>query len=112
MKEKEITATVFRFDPSVDSKPYYKSYNVPIISGTSAMDILDYIYQNLDDTLSYYDHAGCALGICMRCMGRINGKPCLLCQTMVEEDVTLEPLSRKEVVKDLISKRKEKKQTA
>ncbi|MBW2368831.1 MAG: succinate dehydrogenase [Deltaproteobacteria bacterium] len=106
MNEKDITATVFRFDPTVDAEPCYKAYRVPIVSGTSAMNVLDYIYQNLDDTLSYYDHAGCALGICVRCMGRINGRPGLLCQTMIEDDVTLEPLSKDLVVKDLVTIRK------
>ena len=100
MDEKRITAKIFRFDPSVDPAPYYKTYQVPVVSGTSAMNVLDYIYQNLDD------HAGCALGICMRCMGRINGKPGLLCQTMVEGDVTLEPLKIETVIKDLVSRRK------
>jgi len=108
MKEKEITATVFRFDPSVDEAPYYKRYRVPIVSGTSAMNVLDYIYQHLDDTLAYYDHAGCALGICARCLGRINGKPGLFCQTMVNEDVTLDPLTQKAIIKDLIPMRKKK----
>ena len=55
------------------------------------MDVLDYIYQNLDSTLAYYDHAGCALGICARCTGRINGKAGLFCQVPVSGDVTLEP---------------------
>jgi len=75
MNRREITATVFRFDPIVDAEPYYKTYRIPLISGFSAMNVLDYIYHNLDETLSYYDHAGCSLGICMHCVGRINGKP-------------------------------------
>jgi len=106
MDQKQITAKIYRFDPSVDAEPYYRTYRVPVVSGTSAMNVLDYVYQNLDDTLSYYDHAGCALGICMRCMGRINGKPGLFCQTMVEDDVTLEPLKKGMVIKDLVPKRK------
>ena len=109
MNEKKITATVFRFNPEVDSESYYKTYRVPIEKGTSAMNVLDYIYQNLDDTLSYYDHAGCDLGICARCLGRINGKPGLLCQTLVDGDVTLEPTSKKLVLKDMISVKKGKK---
>lgn len=107
MNGKQINAKVFRFDPSLDKKPYYKSYRVPVFSGTSAMNVLDYIYQNLDDTLSYYDHAGCALGICMRCMGRTNGKAGLFCQTLVEDDVTIEPLKKESVIKDLVTKRKD-----
>ena len=106
MNKKQITAIVFRFDPSVDSEPYYKKYEVPIVVGTSAMTILDYIYENLDGTLSYYDHAGCDLGICMRCHGRINGKPGLLFQTIVDDDVTIEPLKKDMVLKDLVYNKK------
>ena len=109
MNKKKIKATVFRFDPTKDSEPCYKIYMVPIEKGTSAMNILDYIYQNLDDSLAYYDHAGCDLGICARCLGRVNGKPGLLCQTLIYGDVKLEPVSKKSVLKDMISKKKEKK---
>ncbi len=97
-----IKVRIFRFDPSVDKTPYYKTYEVPFEEGMSAMDALDYVYQNQDSTLAYYDHAGCALGICGRCTGKINGHAGLICQTRVEGDITLEPLNQKKVVKDLV----------
>jgi len=106
MSEKVIQTKVFRFDPSVDGEPYFKNYKVPLALGMSAMDVLDYIYHNLDGTISYYDHAGCSLGICAKCTGRINGKPGLLCQTIVQGDVTLEPVSESRVLKDLVVYRK------
>ncbi len=99
---KTINVEVFRFDPSQDREPRFQTYQVPLEDGMSAMDALDYIYQNLDSTLAYYDHAGCALGICGRCTARINGKPGLLCQTPVSDDLKLEPLSRDKVLKDLV----------
>jgi fumarate reductase iron-sulfur subunit len=104
MDSANITVKVFRFDPSVDKQPRYENYKVPFQTGMSAMDALDYIYQNLDSTLAYYDHAGCALGICGRCTGRINGNPGLLCQTIIAGDVTIEPLSTADVLKDLVVK--------
>ena len=58
-----IKVTVFRYDPGVDLEPYYQAYEVPWETGMSAMTALDYIYNNLDGTLAYYDHAGCDLGI-------------------------------------------------
>jgi succinate dehydrogenase/fumarate reductase-like Fe-S protein len=103
MSTPTITAKVFRFDPLVDRDPYFQEYRTPLISGMSAMDVLDYIYQNLDGTLAYYDHAGCALGACAQCRGKINGKPGLLCQTLVDGDVTIEPIAREKVVKDLVT---------
>ncbi len=105
MSEKKIQVKVFRFDPSADREPYYRSYEVPFEKGMSAMSALDYIYQNLDGTLAYYDHAACDLGICGRCTGIINGKAGLFCQTVIEGDITLEPASRARLIKDLVVKR-------
>ena len=103
MSEKTIKANVFRFDPAVDGEPRFQTYEMPFEEGLSAMDVLDYIYQNLDATLAYYDHAGCSLGICGKCTARINGKPGLLCQTPVNDgDLTLEPLKKENVLKDLV----------
>jgi fumarate reductase iron-sulfur subunit len=107
MSSETMKVKVFRFDPWVDKEPYYRTYDVPFEKGMSAMDALDYIYQNLDGTLAYYDHAGCSLGICGRCTGRINGKPGLFCQTPVQGDIQLEPLSEKKVLKDLVMKKAE-----
>ena len=106
MSEKKISARVFRLDPSVDKESRYQDYEVPFEEGMSAMDVLDYIYQNLDSTLAYYDHAGCALGICARCTGRINGKVGLFCQVLVSGDVTLDPISSERVLKDLVCEKK------
>ena len=108
MTEKTISVRVFRFNPASDKEPYYQTYQVPFEKGMSAMTALDYIYQNLDGTIAYYDHAGCDLGICARCTGFINGKPGLFCQTLLEGDVTLEPFSNPRVLKDLVIKKEEK----
>ncbi len=105
MNVKEIQVKVFRFDPDTDKEPYFREYTVPFQKGMSAMNALDYIYQNLDGTIAYYDHAGCSLGICARCTGRINGKPGLLCQTEVTGDLTLEPVNASKVLKDLVTTR-------
>jgi succinate dehydrogenase/fumarate reductase-like Fe-S protein len=107
MADKMIQVKVFRFDPSTDKEPRYQTYSVPFESGMSAMTALDYIYQNLDGTLAYYDHAACDLGICARCTGVINGKPGLFCQTVLEGNVTFEPVSKSKVLKDLVIKKGE-----
>jgi succinate dehydrogenase/fumarate reductase-like Fe-S protein len=106
MNPKTIGVTVYRFNPLTDDVPDYVTYDVPFLPGMSAMNALDHIYLNLDPTLAYYDHAGCALGICGRCTARINSKPGLLCQTPVEGDVTIEPINSKKVVRDLVTHRK------
>ena len=102
MAGRNITAKVYRHDPSSDQKPDYSEYSIPLEKGMSAMDVLDYIYQNLDGSIAYYDHAGCSLGICGRCTARINGKAGLLCQTQITGDVVLEPVSASRVIRDLV----------
>ncbi len=62
MAGKMIRVKVFRFDPAADKEPWYQTYQVPWEKGMSAMTALDYIYQNLDGTLAYYDHAACDWG--------------------------------------------------
>ncbi|MFH1091827.1 MAG: 2Fe-2S iron-sulfur cluster-binding protein [Pseudomonadota bacterium] len=106
MPQEMMKVKVFRYEPSVDSEPRYQTYEIPFTTGLSAMDALDYIYQHLDSSLAYYDHAGCSLGICARCTARINGKPGLLCQTRVEPgELTLEPVSADRVIRDLVTRR-------
>ena len=85
MSQKMIKVKVFRYEPAVDREPSFQTYEIPFKEGLTAMDALDYIYENLDSSLAYYDHAGCALGICARCTAKINGKPALLCQTVVQQ---------------------------
>ncbi len=105
MREKKVNITVHRYDPAVDNKGRHETFIVPFVEGMSAMDALDYIYENLDGSLAYYDHAACNQGICRRCLVQIDGKPGLLCQTIVREDMTLDPLPRFDVVRDLVTKR-------
>jgi succinate dehydrogenase/fumarate reductase-like Fe-S protein len=102
MKQSSITVRLFRFDPYMDGTPSYREYAVPLDPGMSIMNALDYIYHNLDPTIAYFDHAACALGICARCTGRINGKVGLLCQTELVGDVTIEPMNSDRVVRDLV----------
>jgi succinate dehydrogenase/fumarate reductase-like Fe-S protein len=106
LSDQTIKVKVFRFDPSSDREPRLQEYEVPYREGMSAMGALDHIYDSLDGTLAYYDHAGCSLGICGRCTSRIDGRPALLCQTRVDRDVTLEPLSANRVLRDLVTHRR------
>lgn len=108
MGQREITARIYRFDPAAGEGATFQEYRVPWTPGSSAMDILDYIYENLDGTLAYYDHAGCALGICARCTGKVNGRLGLLCQIFVDGDVTIEPMTEQGVTRDLVVVRTKK----
>ena len=82
----------------------FQDFEVPLVRGMSVMDGLDYIYDHLDGSLAYYDHAACNQGICQRCLIQINGSTGLMCQTLVTGDMTLEPLSTQVVERDLVTK--------
>jgi succinate dehydrogenase/fumarate reductase iron-sulfur protein len=97
-----VRVTVSRYDPATDERPYPQTYEVPLIPGMSVLDALDYIYENLDGSLAYFDHAACQQAVCRQCSLSINGHSALACQTLVEGEVTLSPLSKFSVVRDLV----------
>jgi len=102
MSNKQVKIKVMRHNPDSGEEFYFQEYTIPLVKGMSVMCGLDYIYQNLDSTLAYYDHAGCSLGICGRCTVKINGKAGLLCQTELEGDVVIEPAVKERTLKDLV----------
>jgi len=124
-QKKIINVKIFRFDPSKDKEPYYQTFKVPVekydpTSGnkTTVLDVLKYIKEKYDATLSFY--ASCLIpfweakkiGRCSRgiCNVFVNGKPVLTCEEPVtgEEDLLIEsptsdPSLGFEVIKDLIA---------
>ncbi len=80
-------------------------YEVPLLSETmTVMDVLDYIYHNLDHTLAYYRHSSCNQAICGRCLVVMNGVPVLACAKQVGDKtdvIKLSPAPGK-VVRDLV----------
>ncbi|MBN1314000.1 MAG: hypothetical protein JXA42_00970 [Anaerolineales bacterium] len=103
MEENTVTVTVSRFDPDRDDAPRFQRYEVPLVEGLTVLGAMDYIYEHLDPTLAYYDHAACAQGICKTCLASIDGKTALMCQTLVTGDVTVEPVRNFEVLRDLVT---------
>ena len=97
---KTITVKVSRFNPATDKQSSFKSYQVPITTGMSALDVLDYIFTNLDSSLSYY--SSCHRGYDMCCLVNVNGKPARACTTLATDDLTIEPMKNRKVLKDLV----------
>ena len=82
-----------------------RSYEVPALSETmTVMDVLDYIYHNLDHTLAYFRHSSCNQAICGRCLVNMDGKPVLACAKNVNPSAELIRLSPApgRVVRDLV----------
>ncbi len=107
MMEKTVKVNVSRSGAS-GQPATMQTYVVPLCEGMSVLGALDYIYENLDNTLAYYDHSACAQGICKTCLAKINGKAQLMCQTLLEDigsEVTVEPLDKFVVVRDVVTQR-------
>jgi len=117
MSKRKIKVKVFRFNPAKDKEPSYQTYEVPRWShdetqakvtimrearAQTVLDVLEYIFQNLDPTLSYY--ATCRRGHCRACGMVVNGKTVLSCLSHAKDDMKIEPLRHIQVVKDLVVK--------
>jgi len=101
--EKIVEVKIHRFDPQ-NRRHYLSTYKVPICKGTTLLDILIHIKDNLDETLTF--RHSCRMGICGSCGINVNGKPMLACYTQVldlgADCLVIEPLSNLPIVKDLV----------
>ncbi|MEM3697604.1 MAG: succinate dehydrogenase iron-sulfur subunit [Candidatus Bathyarchaeia archaeon] len=100
---KVVEFRIRRYDPD-SKKSYISTYKVPILRGTTILDVLNYIKENLDETLTF--RHSCRMGICGSCAVNVNGKPMLACYTQVldlnADTIIIEPLSNLPVIKDLV----------
>ena len=98
---KEITVKIYRIN---GEKSQWEEYKVPYFQGMTVLDALNYIRENLDNTLAFRSH--CRMGVCGSCGMIINGKPRLACNTQIarlnSDVVALEPLYNFPVIRDLV----------
>ena len=106
MKGQELTVSVWRSSSengrSVDG--YFQKFQVPANKNQTILDVVSWIQQNADPTLSY--RFACRVGMCGSCAMMVNGKPRWTCRTHVNKvldgnDVTIAPLRNLPVIKDL-----------
>jgi succinate dehydrogenase/fumarate reductase iron-sulfur protein len=95
-----VAAKIFRYNPSIDSKPYYKTYQVPWTDFMSVLELLRYIHDQIEPISFDYS---CHASSCGMCTVMMNGKPGMACTLQVTRgNVTVEPLAGFRVIKDLI----------
>ena len=100
-----MKVSIYRFDPAVDDAGHIDTYELPLASNGehSVMQILEYIYANLDATLRFFTHSACCQGICGRCAVKVNGKNVLACSHQIhEDDIRIEPATSKVLI-DLVT---------
>ncbi len=101
-KERTILFKISRYNPDVDDKPKFVAYKVPYSEKLGILDVLNYIFQNIDSSLAY--RWNCRTGQCGACAITINGIPGLACRTLVDpsKQYLLEPLYNFPVIRDLV----------
>jgi len=98
-----VRLKVFRFDPEIDEKPYYKDYEVDAEPTGRLLDCLNRIRWEQDPTLSF--RMSCGHGVCGSDGMRIDGVCGLPCQKLVKSlgpETLVEPLPVFRVIKDLV----------
>jgi succinate dehydrogenase / fumarate reductase iron-sulfur subunit len=89
-----VLANVFRYNPDTDKDPFFKEYKVPVEGQISVLMLLDRIYREQDQSLSFRSYC-CGLQMCRSCLMKINQKRKFACLTLVApgETVVIEPAS-------------------
>ena len=54
-----MTAKIFRYNPAVDTQPYFVEYKIDLKPNEhmTVMSMLEYIAENMDGTLSFFSHS-------------------------------------------------------
>lgn len=98
-----ITLKIFRFNPEVDQKWHYETYQLEPEPTDTVLDLLEKVKGYHDGSLTF--RRSCAHGVCGSDAVRINGRNHLACKTLVRdlgEHITVDPIMGLKVIKDLI----------
>ena len=103
---KIIKLSVYRFDPTMDKKPYMQSLDIEVPANKDLM-VLDVLHLAKEQEPSLSFRSSCRDGVCGSDGMNINGKNGLACVTPVSEAVkkdklTLRPMPGLPVIRDLI----------
>src|SRR5580765_4716009 len=102
---RNVTLSIYRYNPDVDAKPYMKEYliNIPVKSDPMLLTLLERLKMEQDATLSF--RRSCREGVCGSDGMNINGTNGLACLTNMRTlpgVVVLKPLPGLPVIRDLI----------
>ena len=107
MKSYDLTLHIYRYDPQKE-KPWFQTYEVTAGPIMRFVDVLRMINDEQDPSLTW--NSSCEHGQCGTCSMKINNKPMLACDLLVENAVeyfgtrefSIEPLQIAPVVRDLV----------
>lgn len=95
--------SVFRFDPELDERGYFDTFDVPYQSGLTVLEALFYVLEHEDGSLGF--RYACRSAVCGSCAMHINGRYRLACATQVSDlgdHVVVRPLYHLPIIRDLV----------
>jgi len=100
-----ITVTIQRGSGANGEQTHTDTFDVPSYTSQTVLDVVSWVQQNADPTLSY--RFACRVGMCGSCAMMVNGVPRWTCRThmskvLVNNAVMIEPLRNLPVIKDLV----------
>jgi succinate dehydrogenase / fumarate reductase iron-sulfur subunit len=99
----KVKLKVQRLNPETDAQAWWEEYELEAEPTDRVLDLLHYVKDNLDGTLSF--RRSCGHGVCGSDAIRVNGRNMLACKVLVKDtgdNITLQPLLSLPVIKDLI----------
>lgn len=103
--KRELVLRVQRFDPSVEERPRFQQYAIPLEHGMTVLDALIYAKDRLDHGIGV--RFSCRMASCGSCGMKVNGRPRLACETQVADlgssaMITVQPMDNFPVIRDLV----------
>ena len=99
-----IELEILRYRPGRDAAPAWQRYTVPYAPGTSVLQALQHVKDEIDGTLSF--RWSCRMAICGSCGMMIADKPALACKTFLRDllpgPVRIEALAHFPIERDLV----------
>jgi len=105
MSANTINATVQRGSNTGDDSAYTETFEVPAYENQTVLDVVSWIQQNTDPTLSY--RFACRVGMCGSCAMMVDGVPRWTCRThlskvLINNRLEIAPLRNLPLIKDLV----------
>lgn len=103
---RNVSLSIYRYNPEVDAKPYMKEYeiSIPSMSDPMLLTLLERLKAEQDATISF--RRSCREGVCGSDGMNINGTNGLACVTHISElntdKIVIRPLPGFPVVRDLV----------
>ena len=108
-----VKLKIKRYNPDLDTKPYWKTYDVNITSESTVLSALEDIKAHQDGSLTF--RRSCRHAICGSCAMMVNRRNTLVCTKPLQEAlvesggffgtkgvITIEPLPYLPIIKDLV----------